>query len=111
MDFALKVLNWDADTIVRLQLWDIAGIYEQWPSDFLRSITHLDQNFKDQKTIIYVRFNTPNVFESNITIKTLQHELVGQYVYWYSMPETVAVWINDLCVIQQLHLILSDGIN
>ena len=25
MDFALKVLNWDADTIVRLQLWDIAG--------------------------------------------------------------------------------------
>lgn len=52
-------------------------------------ITHLDQNFKDQKTIIYVRFNTPNVLESNIAIKTLQHELVGQYVYWYSMPETV----------------------
>jgi len=25
VDFALKVLNWDADTIVRLQLWDIAG--------------------------------------------------------------------------------------
>ena len=26
VDFALKVLNWDADTIVRLQLWDIAGM-------------------------------------------------------------------------------------
>uniref|UniRef100_A0A8C4RQT8 RAB38, member RAS onco family n=1 Tax=Erpetoichthys calabaricus TaxID=27687 RepID=A0A8C4RQT8_ERPCA len=25
VDFALKVLNWDADTVVRLQLWDIAG--------------------------------------------------------------------------------------
>lgn len=25
VDFALKVINWDADTIVRLQLWDIAG--------------------------------------------------------------------------------------
>ena len=25
MDFALKVINWDADTIIRLQLWDIAG--------------------------------------------------------------------------------------
>lgn len=25
VDFALKVLNWDAETIVRLQLWDIAG--------------------------------------------------------------------------------------
>jgi Ras-related protein Rab-32 len=25
VDFALKVLNWDAKTIVRLQLWDIAG--------------------------------------------------------------------------------------
>ncbi|XP_072287010.1 ras-related protein Rab-38-like [Pyxicephalus adspersus] len=25
VDFALKILNWDKDTIVRLQLWDIAG--------------------------------------------------------------------------------------
>jgi len=25
VDFALKVINWDAKTIVRLQLWDIAG--------------------------------------------------------------------------------------
>lgn len=25
MDFALKVLNWDQNTIIRLQLWDIAG--------------------------------------------------------------------------------------
>ncbi|XP_029458146.1 ras-related protein Rab-38 [Rhinatrema bivittatum] len=25
VDFALKVLTWDSDTIVRLQLWDIAG--------------------------------------------------------------------------------------
>jgi len=25
VDFALKVINWDTNTIVRLQLWDIAG--------------------------------------------------------------------------------------
>lgn len=25
VDFALKVLNWDPQTIIRLQLWDIAG--------------------------------------------------------------------------------------
>nr|XP_020842219.1 ras-related protein Rab-32 isoform X2 [Phascolarctos cinereus] len=25
VDFALKVLNWDSKTLVRLQLWDIAG--------------------------------------------------------------------------------------
>jgi Ras-related protein Rab-32 len=25
VDFALKVLNWDANTMVRMQLWDIAG--------------------------------------------------------------------------------------
>lgn len=25
VDFALKVLNWDQNTTVRLQLWDIAG--------------------------------------------------------------------------------------
>lgn len=26
VDFALKVLNWDPHTIIRLQLWDIAGL-------------------------------------------------------------------------------------
>ncbi|KAG9265703.1 ras-related protein Rab-38 [Astyanax mexicanus] len=25
VDFALKVLNWDSQTVIRLQLWDIAG--------------------------------------------------------------------------------------
>lgn len=25
VDFALKVINWDYKTVVRLQLWDIAG--------------------------------------------------------------------------------------
>jgi Ras-related protein Rab-32 len=25
VDFALKVINWDSNTVVRLQLWDIAG--------------------------------------------------------------------------------------
>lgn len=25
VDFALKVLNWDSHTVIRLQLWDIAG--------------------------------------------------------------------------------------
>jgi len=25
VDFALKVLNWDTNTLIRLQLWDIAG--------------------------------------------------------------------------------------
>jgi GTPase SAR1 family protein len=25
VDFALKVINWDQNTVVRLQLWDIAG--------------------------------------------------------------------------------------
>ena len=26
VDFALKVLQWDNDTVIRLQLWDIAGL-------------------------------------------------------------------------------------
>ena len=25
VDFALKVINWDPNTLIRLQLWDIAG--------------------------------------------------------------------------------------
>lgn len=25
VDFALKVLSWDQNTVIRLQLWDIAG--------------------------------------------------------------------------------------
>lgn len=31
VDFALKVLSWDAETVVRLQLWDIAGKYRRKP--------------------------------------------------------------------------------
>ena len=27
VDFALKVLSWDANTIIRMQLWDIAGTF------------------------------------------------------------------------------------
>lgn len=30
VDFALKVLNWDSNTIVRLQLWDIAGEHQKF---------------------------------------------------------------------------------
>ena len=30
VDFALKVVQWDPNTTVRLQLWDIAG--ESWPT-------------------------------------------------------------------------------
>ncbi len=26
VDFALKVINWDPNTVVHLQLWDIAGL-------------------------------------------------------------------------------------
>lgn len=26
VDFALKVLQWNNDTVIRLQLWDIAGL-------------------------------------------------------------------------------------
>lgn len=26
VDFALKVLHWDSDKVIRLQLWDIAGM-------------------------------------------------------------------------------------
>ena len=29
VDFALKVLNWDNETIVRLQLWDIAYVFRE----------------------------------------------------------------------------------
>lgn len=32
VDFALKVINWDSKTLVRLQLWDIAG--KQTPGHF-----------------------------------------------------------------------------
>lgn len=30
VDFALKVLNWDQNTIIRLQLWDIAGKFKTY---------------------------------------------------------------------------------
>ena len=38
MDFALKVINHDQNTIIRLQLWDIAGQVSLWKiSDWITS--------------------------------------------------------------------------
>ena len=41
VDFALKVLNWDAKTIIRLQLWDIAGTYIH---TYVRCVLHVCHN-------------------------------------------------------------------
>lgn len=35
VDFALKTLEWDAQTIVRLQLWDIAGECQNYEVSFV----------------------------------------------------------------------------
>lgn len=34
VDFALKVLHWDPGTVIRLQLWDIAGKRHIWARAF-----------------------------------------------------------------------------
>jgi len=47
VDFALKVLNWDPATIVRLQLWDIAG----------KVSTTIDHPSREDALFFYVRFN------------------------------------------------------
>ena len=36
VDFALKVINWDQNTIIRLQLWDIAGQVHAYNFGILR---------------------------------------------------------------------------
>lgn len=36
VDFALKVIHWDSDTVVRLQLWDIAGKICFYTPQFLK---------------------------------------------------------------------------
>ncbi|MXQ87561.1 hypothetical protein E5288_WYG000021 [Bos mutus] len=43
VDFALKVLNWDSRTLVRLQLWDIAALF--WLSFVLNSKQSLLSHF------------------------------------------------------------------
>ncbi|TKS93155.1 Ras-related protein [Collichthys lucidus] len=44
VDFALKVLNWDHRTVVRLQLWDIAG-WRALPQSSLEMSTASDQQY------------------------------------------------------------------
>lgn len=34
VDFALKVLQWDMNTVIRLQLWDIAGVLDCPPEEW-----------------------------------------------------------------------------
>lgn len=42
VDFALKVLNWDPATIIRLQLWDIAGKFGKRARSTFK-VRYLDQ--------------------------------------------------------------------
>lgn len=38
VDFALKVLQWDINTVIRLQLWDIAGMWDSPTEECGRSL-------------------------------------------------------------------------
>jgi Ras-related protein Rab-32 len=40
VDFALKVVHWDQSTVIRLQLWDIAGTLSQTHFSVSRTILH-----------------------------------------------------------------------
>ncbi|KAK7085277.1 rab32, member RAS oncoprotein, partial [Halocaridina rubra] len=47
VDFALKVLNWDNSTVIRLQLWDIAGtVFGAPPISFVLPDIYFPQSYK-----------------------------------------------------------------
>lgn len=59
VDFALKVVQWDKDTVIRLQMWDIAGVslnYFIYINAFIDSIDHLNNN--SIKNIIFFNIHS-----------------------------------------------------
>lgn len=50
VDFALKVLQWDSDTVIRLQLWDIAGLLNS-PTEHHGLLYRLSAHQVNVKTI------------------------------------------------------------
>lgn len=54
VDFALKVLQWDINTVIRLQLWDIAGVLDRRSGDLCFSCFYLVWEFADRHVEILV---------------------------------------------------------
>lgn len=89
VDFALKVVHWDQSTVIRLQLWDIAGIFSQTHFSFLivklyllAHCTQIGQERFGNMTRVYYK------------------EAVGAFIVFdvtrSSTFESVAKWKQDL---------------
>ena len=91
VDFALKVLNWDENTLIRLQLWDIAGKILPTCSEKKNEIYISGQERYGNMTRVYYK------------------EAVGAFIVFdvtrVNTFESVAKWKSDLDSKVQL----SDG--
>ena len=68
VDFALKVINWNEDTLIRLQLWDIAGKLEDIAciGNQYCSLNYIVQQIISHKiwaTFLYIAFVITNRFK------------------------------------------------
>lgn len=90
VDFALKVINWDADTLIRLQLWDIAG-------KKLESFTHCDSYLRHWLLCTY---GLPGQERFGNMTRVYYKEAVGCFIVFdvtrVSTFEAVQKWKNDL---------------
>lgn len=62
VDFALKVINWDSKTLVRLQLWDIAGKGQR--SFFCAQNNNNDNNLGVERELLRATQKAAAVFDA-----------------------------------------------
>ena len=66
MDFALKVLRVSGDTLVKLQLWDVAGTYHDLILKRFGPLHHSDVTFIQYSDISNNRTGTAIYFQRKI---------------------------------------------
>ncbi|KAE8601652.1 hypothetical protein XENTR_v10013746 [Xenopus tropicalis] len=100
VDFALKVINWDSSTLVRLQLWDIAALQLKRAQLLLYiNVNNTQMVHSIQSAITFALSTTGQERFGNMT-RVYYKEAVGAFVVFDvtrgSTFEAITKWKSDL---------------
>lgn len=97
VDFALKTIEWDPKTVVRLQLWDIGGEFQNYKANSCTKI--LDEQAKSNfmasvinsvETVLLWKHDLKSFSKAFICKRFKCSKVISRYIYLYIM----CIWIE-----------------